>query len=308
MKLSKDTVAKLALQPGTSESVVWDDDIPGFGVRLRPHSATYVFRYRFGHRQPRMTIGAVTAITPAQARAIASKLYAQVKLGQDPAGDRASALERATETMGFALRQYLVRKQAELRPGSFENIDRHLTKHAVPLQRFGLARAADRRTVASLLTKIAETSGPREANAVKGSLSGFFVWAIGQGLLEGSDPTAGIANFPLKGPRTHVPTDADMVRILRALPPGDYGDIVMLLTLTLCRLSEIGNLAWSEIDLEAGLIRLGPGRTKTGVARDVPISAPVLRILEARARGDRALVFGTGQGGFSGWSRAKRDL
>src|SRR5262245_59371597 len=52
MKLTKDTVAKLALPPGKSEDVVWDDDVPGFGVRLRPHSATYIYRYRHGARQP----------------------------------------------------------------------------------------------------------------------------------------------------------------------------------------------------------------------------------------------------------------
>jgi hypothetical protein len=285
VKLTKDAVARLELPTDGPERVVWDSDIPGFGVRLRSSGATWFFRYRFGHRQPRMTIGAVNAISAAQARAVASKLYAQVKLGQDPAGDRASALERATETMGLVLRQYLVHKQAELRPGSFGNVDRHLTKHAIPLHRLELAKAADRRTIASLLTKIAEDSGPREANSVKGSLGGFFLWALGQGLLDGNDPTTGIANFPLKGPRTHVPTDADMVKILRALPPGDYGAIVMLLALTLTRRAEMGDLAWSEVDFPAGLIRLPATRTKTGVAREVPMSTPVRRILETRPRG-----------------------
>jgi hypothetical protein len=50
----------------------------------------------------------------------------------------------------------------------------------------------------------------------KGSLSGFFVWAIGQGLFDGTgidpDPTIGMANAPTKGPRTHVPTDAEIVK------------------------------------------------------------------------------------------------
>src|SRR5262249_30349011 len=241
----------------------------------------------------------------------AARLYARVKLGEDPAGDRAEARMRASETMELALRQYLTHMQAKLRPGSFENVDRHLMKHAAPLHRLELPQAAERRTVAALLTKIASASGPVEANSMKGSLSGFFEWAIGQGLLEGTDPTIGMANAPINGPRTHVPTDAEMVNILLALRDDDYGDIVRLLTLTLCRLSEIGSLSWDEVDFPAGLIRLPAARTKTGVARDVPMSAPVRQILERRhqrADGSRAFVFGTGQGGFSGWSRAKREL
>jgi integrase len=310
MKLTRDSVAKLAQQP-KGERIVWDDDIPGFGVRLRPHSATYVFRYRHGARQPRVTLGNVSALSIQHARAEAARLYARTKLGEDPAGARAEARERANETFERTLRSYLIHMQAKLRPGSFENVDRHLMKHAAPLHRLELAKAAERRTVAALLSKVASDSGPREANSMKGSLSGFFVWAIGQGLLDGADPTIGMANAPTRGPRSHVPTDADMVKILHALRPGDFGDIVQLLTLTLCRLNEIAGLLWDEVDLPAGLIRLPAVRTKTGVARDVPMSKPVRAILARRqqeADGSRALVFGTGQGGFSGWSRAKRLL
>jgi len=315
MKLAKDSVAKLTLPTGKTEAVIWDDDIAGFGVRLRPHSATFIFRYRHGKRQPCITLGAVSAISVQQARTNAAQLYARVRLGEDPAGERTEARVRANETMELALRQYLTHMQAKLRPGSFENVDRHLMKHAAPLHRLELAKAAERRTVAQLLGKIAGTSGPVEANSMKGSLSGFFVWAIGQGLLDGTsidtDPTIGMANAPTKGPRTHVPTDAEIAKIWNALRNDDYSDIVRLLTLTLCRLSEIGNLTWDEVDFAAGLIRLPAARTKTGVARDVPMSAPVRRILEARqqhADSGRALVFGTGQGGFAGWTRAKAAL
>jgi integrase len=314
MKLTKDSVIKLVLPSGKSEHVEWDDDISGFGVRLRPHSATFIFRYRRGKRQPCVTIGKVSAISAAQARTIASQLYARVKLGEDPAGDRAEARERANETFALALKPYLLRKQAELRPRSFANLDRHLSKHAAPLHRLELAKAAERRTVATLLAKIASSRGPVEANSMKGSLSGFFVWALGQGLFDGTsidtDPTIGMANAPTKGPRTHVPTDAEIVKIWNALRDDDYSDIVRLLLLTLCRLSEIGDLTWDEVDFPAGLIRLPAARTKTGVARDVPMSAPVRQILERRhPRGsDRALVFGTGEGGFQGWTRAKASL
>jgi integrase len=314
-KLTKDSVAKLKLPPGADEHVVWDTDIPGYGVRLRPHSATYIFRYRHGKRRPRVTIGNVTAITEPKARATAAQLYARTKLGEDPAGERTEARTRANETFALALKPYLIRKQAELRPRSFTNLDRHLSKHAAPLHRLELAKSAERRRVAELLTKVATDSGPVEANSMKGSLNGFFTWAIGQGLLDGTGidiaPTVSMASFPVNGPREHVPTDAEVVKIWNALRDDDYSDIVRLLVLTLCRLNEIGGLRWDEIDFPSGLIHLPAERTKTGEARDVPISAPVRRILEARQRqgdGTRSLVFGTGEGGFQGWTRAKASL
>src|SRR5262249_17963206 len=133
MKLTKDTVAKLTLPADKTEVVVWDDDISGFGVRVRPPSATYIFRYRHGARQPNVKIGSVSAISIVQARAAAAQLYARVRLGEDPAGDRADARARASETMELALRQYLTRMQAKLRPRSFRNVNRHLMRNVAPL-------------------------------------------------------------------------------------------------------------------------------------------------------------------------------
>ena len=186
MTLTRDAVTKLALPAGKPEHTVWDDKIAGFGIRLREHSATYFFRYRHGKRQPRITIGAVSAIINAKARAKAEELYARAKFAEDPAGTRTEARKRANETFALALKPYLIRRQAEMRKRSFINLNRHLMKHAAPLHRLELAKAAERRRVAELLAKIATDSGPVEANAVKGSLNKFFSWAIGQGLLDGT--------------------------------------------------------------------------------------------------------------------------
>ena len=314
MKLTKDTITKLALPVGKKEAEKFDDDIPGFGVRLRPHSTQWIFRYRRGRRQRRMTIGNVTAITAAQARTIASKLYARVKLGEDPAGDRTETLARANDTFALALKPYLARKQTELRPRSYENLRRHLETHAAPLHKLELTKAAERRTLAALLTKIASDSGPVEANSMKGSLSGFFTWVIGQGLLDGTgievDPTTTIPSAPTNGARSHVPTDAEIVKIWGALRDDDYGDIVRLLTLSLCRLSEIGGMRWDEVD-DAGVFHIPAARTKMNVARDVSLPDAARAILARRKAqwdGERAFVFGTGEGGFQGWAKAKAAL
>jgi integrase len=78
--------------------------------------------------------------------------------------------------------------------------------------------------------------------------------------------------------------------------------------LTGARLREISELRWSEIDLDKATITLPPSRIKNHRQHIIPLSAPALMILKGRARNDRELVFGNGAHGFSGFSKAKRQL
>jgi hypothetical protein len=92
-------------------------------------------------------------------------------------------------------------------------------------------------------------------------------------------------------------------------PDNEYGKIVRLLILTLWRRDEIGSLERAVIDKEARLIRLPGARTKSGREHVVPLSDAAVAILDAvETRDDRELVFGSGKGGYSGWSKAKREM
>lgn len=49
MKLTAASVAKLTLPEGKSEAFYWDDDVPGFGLRLRAGgSRVWVLQHRIG--------------------------------------------------------------------------------------------------------------------------------------------------------------------------------------------------------------------------------------------------------------------
>ena len=87
MKLNATSLRSLTLPRGKKDHIAWDDDIPGFGVRLREGgSAGFVFQYQIGAKQRRMSLGAISAVPIGNARKTAEKLYARVRLGQDPAG------------------------------------------------------------------------------------------------------------------------------------------------------------------------------------------------------------------------------
>ena len=78
--------------------------------------------------------------------------------------------------------------------------------------------------------------------------------------------------------------------------------------LTGCRREEIGGLKWSEIDAGARIITIASNRTKNGREHSLHLCDQALAILKQIPKRDREYVFGVGQGGFSGWSRRKKDL
>ena len=131
MKLNKAAAAAVKVPKGKAEVIVWDDDVAGFGLRVRAGGArVWVFRYRVGHKQRVMTFGSAAVMTAQQARDRAVKLHAQVKLGLDPAAGKIESQARASEIFEYAVRLFLARQKERLKPRSYLETERHLLTHA----------------------------------------------------------------------------------------------------------------------------------------------------------------------------------
>jgi integrase len=318
MRLTQVVVDRLALPPGKGEHFEWDDDVPQFGIRLRLRegrhkgvSKVWYFKYRVGPKQRGMSGGSVSAIRAPAARDWAQKLYAQVLLGEDPAGEKSERKARAGETFEAALRLFLTRQKARLRPRSYVEVERHLLVFAKALHRLPLANV-DRRAIATQLTQAAAATSDATANRVRASLSAFYVWAMKQGLVE-TNPVA-LTERRSETSRDRVLDANELREIWATLGDDTYGAVCRLLILLGSRRDELGALKWSEIDLDRALISLPPERTKNKRAHEIPLSAPALAILRAQSRHvlpdgtERDLIFGGGQLGFSDWSGGKIDL
>jgi integrase len=306
MKLSQQNAARQTLPAGKTDAIFFDDDIGGFGLRIRAGGRrSWIFQYTIGKQDRRMTFGRFPAMSAHQAREQASRLHAQVKLGADPAGAKSESQARSGETFKVCINQYLALRRGTVRISTFGEIERHLARNLAPLHGLHIAKL-DRRGIALELTRLSAQIGPVQANRTRASLSKFLNWCAGQGLID-ANPAAFTNKNPEK-PRGRVLKDDELRLIWRALEDGDFGDIVKLLILTGCRREEIAQLRWSEVDLERGIISLPPDRTKNHRPHTVPLSGTARAIIEGRVSNGRPLVFGRGLGGFSGWTHSKRRL
>ncbi len=88
-RITKRLVDNLKADPNR-EIYVPDDEVPGFGVRVRSSGiASYVVRYRTSAGESRrLTIGRVGALSPEEARRMARRHLAAVATGADPVHER----------------------------------------------------------------------------------------------------------------------------------------------------------------------------------------------------------------------------
>jgi integrase len=301
------TAASPALPAGKADAIFFDEDCPGFGLRVRAAgSRVFVYQYSLGDRSRRMTLGAFPKITARKARELVEGLAAKVALGDDPQGVKFEN-RAARESVGEVVDLFLAAQAKRLRPRSLIEVERHLTSHARPLHGLPVAKL-DRRSVAELLTGIAANSGPSAANRVRASLSTLFNWSIRQGFAE-TNPAA-FTDKQAEQSRERVLSATELKAIWAALPAtSHYSTIVKLLLLTGQRRAEIGGLRWSEIDLERNTITLPAERTKNKRKHTISVSAPVRALLVAMPRTEgRDLVFGSGTAGFSDWAQSKERL
>jgi integrase len=309
MKLTDKAIAGLKLPPGVNERLFNDDDLTGLSLRLRRgHNGiakSWVYRYSIAGAARKVTFD-FAGHNLAAARKRAGDLQARVRLGHDPAQERARTHAEAEQTVAATLQSYLPQKKQTLRPRSYAEVERHLLIYFKPLHRVPLRLVAVRDVSARYLA-IANASGRTTATNAWRSLSAFFDWCVRQGLLE-RNPCLGVERFPDRK-RDRVLSAAEIKAVWDATAgPDDYSAIVRLLLLTGCRSSEIAALTWDEVYSDR--LVLPPERTKNGRQHSVPLTTTMRELLDGREhRPGKDHVFGRRlDGPFTGWGESKAAL
>ena len=321
-----------ALKPSDQPIILWDDDVPGFGLKLTPAGRrAYVYQYRIGGRggrTVRKTIGLHGAWTPDQARDEAKRLRRETEAGIDPvqaardaeterqaAAKLAADAERAAQLLRIdALApRFLSEHVKPESPRSYGYAERTLRLHIVPALGAIQLPALSRQDVRAMLKTIPATSEALRRN-VFAVLRWLGTWATEEHDLP-INPVAGIKAPPMPKARDRVLTDSELTLVWRAAGTESptLRALHRLLLLTGQRREEVAALDWKELDRAAAEWRLPGARSKNAEGHTVPLSDLAIAELDALAGGERWPKRGlalttTGTTPISGYSRAKRRL
>ena len=285
--LSSRTVAALTVERDT---VFWDRELKGFGVRIHPTGGkVYVAQARGPNGQKRVTVGRHPLIGAEQARQRAALIITRIKAGEDPVPLPLAAKFAGGPTVTDLARRYLEEHVAvRCKPKTARTTRSVVNRHIVPaLGRLPLA-AVERQHVMELHEKLCET--PAMANMTVKTLTHMYALARDWGIApEDCHPCRSIPMNP-KRSRERFLTDAEFTRLGQVLDEvsGKGSRVsagavatIRLLMLTGCRRNEILTLRWEHVDLHAAEIHLADG--KTG-ARTVHLSPSAVRVLKALPR------------------------
>src|SRR5215218_3231272 len=128
MRFTQQSVSALSLPSGKPYHIEWDEALPGFGVRINPTNKVWVVQYRVAGRSKRQTIGRADTIPLDEARKNAKAILGKVHNGLDPHAEQAEAKARARVTFEAVAGRYLTNARTRLKPRSYEELERNITK------------------------------------------------------------------------------------------------------------------------------------------------------------------------------------
>jgi integrase len=324
----------------SSRQEIPDGLLVGLYLVVQPSGArSFAVRYRYAGQPRKLTLGAFPAINLETARTLGAKALRAAAEGRDPATEKQSA-------KGDAKRQAAeeIRGKRDL----YENVaSDFIERHAMKSNRettwretariLGLRPSPDdpaklvdiggdvmsawrgrkiqditKRDIVALLDAVSDRGSPIMANRVLSAVRKLFNWCVARDVIQISPCTLVAPPAPERS-RDRVLSD-DELRMVWNAADGDgwpFGPLVKLLVLTGQRLSEVGGMRWSEINLENKLWTLPAARVKNDELHEVPLSDAAVAIIAAlpRIKTTKGYVFATRRdAAVSGFSRAKDRL
>ena len=269
-----------ALTAAGRDTMYWDRDLPGFGVRVyRTGRKAYIVQARGPAGSRRAVVGPHGNLRPDVARQRAVEMIDRIKRGEDPIPQEPAA---ELTVAGLAERFMQAHVEVNCRPGTVEAFGRIVRLYVVPELGALPVSAVDRPHIAGLHHKMRDK--PYQANQTVDVIAKMFRLAEAWGLIPPRhNPCRSVRRYK-EHRRERFLTVEEYGRLGRVLDEAEADGSVMLsavaamrlLLLTGCRKNEIVTLRWDDVDRTAGELRLRD--SKTG-ARRVPLTPAVEWVL-----------------------------
>jgi integrase len=286
VKLVDKIVRDLAAPP-TGNTITWDSEVKGFGVRVTAAGAkAFVLDYRATGRQRRYTLGSWPDWSVVAARNEAMRLKREIDRGRDPMAERRHA--RHTPTMADLCDRYLAEHvDVHNKPSTRGEVRRTVEKIIKPMIGRLKVEAVEHADIERLHRDLRRT--PRQANYTASMLSKMLNLAERWQLRPlNSNPCRHLRRYP-ETARDRYPLPEELERIgatLRAMEaegallPEDAA-CIRFLALVGCRLGEAITLDLRDVDFRTGVWALPDAKAGK---RAVMLGAPALALLAALGR------------------------
>jgi integrase len=281
-RITQRTIANLRL-PTRANRILYDREIPGFGVRITPAGAvSFILNYRIRGRERRYTIGRHPELTAIAARERAMQLRVGLMDGCDPLEARQQ--DRLEPTVNELATEYLERHAATHKRASSVRNDRQMINNIIrPALGSLRLQAVGKRDLETLQASYKAT--PYRANRVLALLSKMFSLATEWEWIT-DNPARGIPRFH-EDKRERWLTEQELHRFTKALdayPDQNAADALRLLLLTGAREGEVLKADWPQFDLQRGVWTKPSHHTKEQKIEHVPLSAAALDLLRQMKR------------------------
>jgi integrase len=276
-RITQKLILKL-IPPPAGNSIEYDSEIPGFGVRITAAGAiAFILNYRFRGRERRITIGRYPELTVTAARERAIQFRGRILDGHDPLQERES--ERAEPTVADLAAHYMSDyAEKHKRPTSLRNDRQMIDKIIIPKLGKLRLKSVGVKDIAAVHTSLENT--PYRANRVLALLSKMFSLA-GEWGWRADNPARKVPHF--HEDRRENWLSIEQIRLfttaLNEYQDQNAANALRLLLLTGARVGELLSADWTQFDLERGIWTKPSHHTKQKKTEHIPLSPPAIDLL-----------------------------
>lgn len=315
LRLTERTLDRVALPANKPQLLVWDKELPGFGVVVGRKCSTFVTNYWAKGVKRRQVIGRRGAIgddgeplNVSAARQRAREILGRVAGGADPSLEL--RMREGGPTLADAFDLHVARMKANgASPASLATITRERDKYletwlARPL------RTIERSHCRELHETLSKKHGPYLANRVMRHVRAAWNTALKEHDLP-ANPTIAVHWNKERRRQEPIPwaqlpawhaTVASLEPIIVnrkrvGMRPGIRGDYQLFVLLTGLRRMDAATVRWEHVDLDEGLLHRPNPKGGTDRAFTIPLSSDCVKLLERR-RAENRVSFTEGDAGW----------
>lgn len=283
-------------RPKEKEYQLHADDVPGLYLRVRPNgSKDWILRYTSNSLRRKFSLGSYPTVSLVAAKALANDERARLSQGVDPHAYRIQ--EEADRKASIALAEALPQTVSELFDlWERQELSKRIDAGAETRRKFAkdvFGRIGDlqlnllrRGHITAILDDVAHRGAPRIAGMLLSDLRQMFSFAVIREYMP-ADPTVGLKKAAWGGraaERDRVLSEDEIKTLAHAMPgtltPESQHTIWIMLS-TLCRVGEISQARWSDINENNSAWTIRADIAKNGVAHTINLSPFAIKHFDA---------------------------